>query len=221
MCDNNVEYKRLFAVSSIVWAGVEAMLQYYGTRKIQSMKFWGTNLPLPVSLALQGTQEAGFVCIYGIYFADRLATHWKYLLYSNAAVLAIILWNGRDKKIARRASRRCITAPWPLLLLGITVLFNIIGLVAIETTRPLRMLLCMSLLGAVWTAGQVASGLRGVETDSGPASPKEVLAVLGFDVLVELACAYLPFYFLVTMLPNLHVFTEQGLMARMVSLLPS
>ena len=65
MCDNNVEYKRLFAVSSLIWAGVEACLQFFGTRKIQSMKFWGVTIPLPLSLMLQGTQEAGFVCIYG------------------------------------------------------------------------------------------------------------------------------------------------------------
>ncbi len=197
LCGQDTEYLALFAVSSFLWASVEAVLQLYGTRQIVSMNFLGRPLPLPISLALQGTQEAGFVCVYGIYFADRLSTHWKSLLYSNVGVLAIILWNGRHKNIKRQASRRCITAPWPLALLAATCLLNIAGLVWVETIRPLRMLMVMSILGGVWTAGQVASGLRGVETESGPASPGEVLAVLGFDVLIELACAYLPFYFLV------------------------
>ena len=197
LCDKNPEYLSLFAVSSFLWASVECCLQLFGTRKIESMLFWGRTLPLPVSLALQGTQEAGFVCIYGIYFADRLTTHWKAMLYGNAAVLAIIMWNGRNKNIKRRASRRCITAPWPLALLAATCALNIAGLVYVEMERPLKMLFCMSILGGVWTAGQVASGLRGVETESGAATTGEMLAVLGFDVLIEMACAYLPFYFLV------------------------
>ena len=200
LCEGNAEYKKLFLVSSVIWALVEAWLQYRGTRKIASMMFWGNALPLPVSLALQGTQEAGFVVIYGIFFADRLATHWKYILYSNAGVLALIMWNGRNKKIERRASRRCITAPLPLLLLGSTIIVNIIGLIALEAERPLRMLFCMTILGAVWTLGQVIAGLRSVETDAGPGTGMETFAVLAFDVIIELACAYLPFYFLVSLL---------------------
>jgi hypothetical protein len=75
-----------------------------------------------------------------------------------------------------------------------------IGLLFIETYRPLLMCLCMSILGSVWTIGQVLMGLRCVETDNGISSKIETFTVLSFDVFIEIACAYLPFYFIVRLI---------------------
>lgn len=201
MCDGNIEYLALFAVSSILWALVELVLQLCGTRKIQPMQFLGRPLPLAASLMLQGAQEGGFVCVYGIWFGDRLFSHWNYLVSTNLFMLSLILWNGRNaKNLEQNASRRCITAFWPLFALTITGIVNVIGLLYIETDRPMRMLFVMSLLGAVWTAGQVALGMRGVMHGDKPGTALETFAVLSFDVLIEIACAYLPFYFMVKLL---------------------
>ena len=198
MCNDNSEYNYLFLVSTTGWSLVELILQTYGTRNIKHMTFFGQPLHLSFSILLQGAQEGGFVCIYGIWFADRLATHWNYLLLSNMIILSMIVVNGYRTPIAEQnASRRCITSFYPLLALTTTSIVNVYSLLYIETARPLRMFFVMILLGAIWTSGQVALGMRTVSRGMDPSTSMETFAILSFDVLVEIACAYLPFYFIV------------------------
>jgi hypothetical protein len=59
------------------------------------------------------------------------------------------------------------------------------------------MFFVMILLGTIWTTGQVALGMRTVSLGMDQANAMETFAILSFDVLVEIACAYLPFYFIV------------------------
>ena len=198
MCNDNLEYNYLFLISTTGWSVVELILQLYGTRKIHYMTFFGQPLHRSFSILLQGAQEGGFVCIYGIWFADRLATHWNYMLLSNMCILSMIVVNGYRTPITEQnASRRCITSFYPLLALTTASIANIYSLLYVETERPLRMFFVMILLGTIWTTGQVALGMRTVSLGMVQANAMETFAILSFDVLVEIACAYLPFYFIV------------------------
>lgn len=202
LCYDNIEYFYLFLTSSFIWSCIEGVLQIMNIRKINKMFFFDHQIPLFFSLLLQGTQEAGFVCVYGLWFADRLFTHWRLFLLSNIAIFLLVLKNGYNCKIQKHASIRCITTQNSLLCLTGTGIINIYGLFYIETYRPLLMCLCMSILGSVWTFGQVIMGLRCVETDKGLASNEERFAILSFDVFIEISCAYLPFYFIVHLFLN-------------------
>ena len=198
MCQDNSEYTYLFVISTSGWTLVELVLQTYGTRKIHDMTFFGQPLHRAFSVLLQGAQEGGFVCVYGIWFADRLATHWNYLVLSNMFILSMIVVNGYRTPITEQnASRRCITSFYPLLALTTTCIANTYAILYIETDRPIRMFFVMILLGTIWTSGQVGLGMRSVSHGMEPATTMETFAILMFDVLVEIACAYLPFYFIV------------------------
>jgi hypothetical protein len=192
MTYDNPGYFSLFSISSIGWAFIEGLIQLMKIRKICSMTFMGRPVPIPIGWILQGTTEAGFVVIYGIYFGDRLYTHFNLMLTSSGAICAYVI---SRRKSFRISSKRHINNMSSCVFIGLVVLVDAYCLTYIETIRPLCMLVCMVFLGCMWTFAQIVVGARGVLVDNKPTSSAEMCTVLSLDVLVEVGLAYLPFYF--------------------------
>jgi hypothetical protein len=179
-------------------------------------------IPHYLAILLQGSMECGFIMIFGLFFADRLKEQYMLMFVVLICIFSNTMWlssntysdilndyfsspvykqflNRKIVKINKitYTSKRLINAKIPLIVLFLAVIYDIYGYLYIEFLRPFKMLFIMVLLGYVWTLAQVLMETRLVVTnDNNPVTKLESLAVLSFDVIVEIGLAYMPFYFI-------------------------
>ena len=199
---DNWSYFKIYCISTFIWSYVEFLLQKYKVRKISPMLLGNVIVPRPYSLFLQGSQEAGFLCVYSLYFADQLSWDAQCVLfflltltaiYAHTIVSQIFVYDKRKEMY----SKRLVNDTKSVIVLGSVCLIDFYYLSYIEFMRPFKFLMIMSALGATWTTAQFSTKARNVVGKDGEfISFKEKITVLAYDVFIEIAMAYLPFYIL-------------------------
>lgn len=190
------EYFKIYCISTIIWTFVEYLLQKYKVRKISPMMLGTMVVPRPCSLLLQGSQEAGFVCVYSLYFADNFSGAFFWALaavYAHTIASQIFVFDTRKDMY----SKRLVNDPKSMMVLSSVCLLDIAYGYYVEFWRPFKFLMVMSALGATWTSAQFSMKARNVVGKDGTyISFREKLIVLAYDVFIEIAMAYMPFYIL-------------------------
>lgn len=198
-------FKIMFG-SSIIWTIIELFLHYTNTRVIKPMYIgFGNNqrkINNYLGICLQGVQEGGFVTTFGLYFADRIF-QIKYFLLLHMFVIFIVL-NIYFKKNEEKLSKRQINSNNSLLLILSSTFYNIkmIYQYPEHNLRQFKMFLIMIYISSIWTFLVWLRGFRKVEIllkNNNNYIQKNItyidsFLILGYDVVFEIAIAYLTFY---------------------------
>lgn len=201
-----LDYLWVFLVGTLVWAGAEALLSLQGTRDMPVRELFGNPIPLWLSVFLQGTGEGAAVSVLGLYVGDRWLTrsrrrHAVVVFFATCAAVVLAAIRGAAARGGEHtvASRRDMLAPGALVALVVLAVIGIAFYLAYRRWRPrtLAMAVVMALFSTIWTISQVAVGGRWIEVTGGggyvEAPPGLQFFGLGFDVVVEIVLAYIPF----------------------------
>jgi len=199
LCLNNYEYYLLYLISSISWGAIEMFLQVIGVRKISSMFLTWNNkeytIIKPFNYLLQGSMEAGFIIIFGIYFCDNP----EYLNISLLLIFFHTLILSYNQDISEIHSKRLINKEFALLFLSLITIIDIIYIYTFRDFRSIKILFNMILVGTFWTLPHVIMKTRRVITDTN-INFLEIFIILAFDVIIEIGFMYIPFYFITKLL---------------------
>lgn len=213
--EKRFDYLWVFLTGTAIWTSVEIALQATGARVMPLRDLYGLALPTPVSALIQGMAEGAFVAVFSLYVGDRLrraATRKEALMWLVTAgvvllIQALLHRSADGVDLLHPSSRRNILAPRALIFLACMVFFNLIFLwrYGAWRKRVMFMVTVMLAVTTLWTLQQVWIGERWVEIAyatgvSQPASPLITLLALAFDLIVEMASAYVPFFSLPVML---------------------
>lgn len=224
---NSLDYFWVALFGMLIWSLAEAVLQLGGYRDFQQNYLFGIPLPLFISIPFQGLVEGGFIAVTCLYLGDRMRRkETRPLAIIIFGVLMGLLFIGAFVNGIQTPnyggevpSRRNMTAPIPLIFLGILTYANIAFFIIhprpewegkrlgtylkIKPTREDRrrgyyLFLLMTIFGAVWTVGEFLAGTRwievGVEGNTSHAPPIIEFLALTFDIVIEITVAYIPFY---------------------------
>lgn len=207
------DYFVVLAWATGFWAGAETLLQLTGIRQMHPVYIFSAPVPLWISLPIQGVVEGGLVTVGCLFMADLILESKNrnrailtfgimMVLLIASAFLQIWLDNypGPDYG-GDVVSRRNMFNPIPVVLLIVMTGFAILFLCT--TTSQLRkrgiyLFWLMITFGACWTFGEWAAGTRWIEVGTPPnfahAPPMIEFWALTWDVVVEIAFAYMPFF---------------------------
>jgi hypothetical protein len=206
------DYLWVFLTGTIIWTLVELAAQTKGTRLMPVHELFGAELPLAASTLLQGMTEGAAVAVFGLFIGDRIlmrgATRNKTVVAFALAMAIVVLLmvvqsaSSGAQAVLEAASQRDMTERSSLLLFLAATIFAIWFWIARPQfrVRSLTMTAVMIAFAAIWTVTSVATGGRWVEVSgTAPGSTEmapgiiSVLA-LAYDVLIEIAIMYMPFF---------------------------
>ncbi|NVM55887.1 MAG: hypothetical protein HWN66_19460 [Candidatus Helarchaeota archaeon] len=190
------------------------MLQLSGTRAMPTHELFGIEIPMYIGVIFQGTSEGAYVAVVGLFVADRLfiqkTKNWKEGLVGILVImlglpLISMVRNGIQTPNVGYVdipSRRLMFTPIGSIFIAT---FVIIAVVWILKTNPefrrraFYMFLGMVLLAVCFTVLEWVGGTRWIEVgpESGPwirAEPLFEFGALAYDVVVEIAALYIPFF---------------------------
>jgi hypothetical protein len=192
-------------VGSVTWTAVELVLQLSGIRVMPEHTLFGISLPLCLSTPLQGAAEGGALAVIGLFLGDRLLSRntrvlplLVLLVLCTTAMAAVIPYGEVVREVT---SRRNILAAPSVLFCAALVLVDAVfwGRWPCFRKRAAAMFAVLLAIGTSWTIAAYASGGRWIEV-AGPAagtysraSPVLQAVGLSYDVVVEIALAYVPF----------------------------
>ena len=202
--------------STFVWTLIELFLNKTNTRVIKPMYLYGFRgkiIPIPKywGIFLQGFQEGGVVTTFGLYFGDRLHSHY-YLGYFHLFIFYIVINMIFKKPIINDTttlfpieSRRQVNTVSSLMIMSIITAFNCIMLYLYPThaMRQFSMFFAMVYVCSIWTMIAYYKNFRNVEVymknslgnyKKKKPSLRDAFFILGYDVLFEIGIAYLTFY---------------------------
>lgn len=197
--------KLLFG-SSIIWSFIEFLLHTTNTRIIKPMYIgFGKNkrkINNYLGICLQGLQEGGFITTFGLYFADRLF-HIKYFILLHLFIIFIIL-NIFFRKNEDKLSKRQINTNNSIFLMLSCTLYNLkmIYQYPQHNIRQFKMFFIMIYVSSIWTFFVWLNGFRKVEilikNQNNYINKKithfDSFCILTYDIVFEIAIAYLTFY---------------------------
>ncbi|MBD3351086.1 MAG: hypothetical protein GF364_06335 [Candidatus Lokiarchaeota archaeon] len=229
--NNKREYIGLLITGALMWGLAELFLQLSKTRDFIPVSLFGVDLPFIIQICIQGVVEGAFVAIFCMFFSDRIIFieykkeddgKNKRRLFSIVFIILMGLLIIDALKYGIQTpdyggdvpSRRSMFEPIPLTFLAIMVVIDLIFLIRASSyykKKGLYMTLLMIVFGAVWTIGEYIAGTRwieiGIEGATNHAPPLVEFLALAFDIIIEIALAYLPFlaipYFLVYHKPEI------------------
>ena len=204
------DYLWVFLVGTVIWTAAELSLQLRDVRVLPEPLLFGNEIPLGVSALLQGTSEGAFIAVLGLFLGDRLTDRttrgWTVLGFSIAVVLMGLLMILQAARLSGAegvaASRRDMTDPQSVLAMAIVAVFVLWFWLRRPDfrQRSLSMYASMATFALIWTTISVAIGSRWIEVPgTAPGTYDEAgalvsLLALGYDVFVEIALAYVPFF---------------------------
>ena len=209
-----LDYVWVFIFGTVIWGGVEAFLKLQGVRDMPDRELFDQPLSLPASYIIQGMSEGAFVAVVGLFLGDRWLcrkSRTKSIILTAVVLLGIALATVRSSRrlegFGDAGSRRDVMDEQALLALGFLVLLGILFFWRYPVWRPrtLAMFVMMMVIGTGWTITQVLVDGRWVEVPGPtagtyePAGPLLSFLILAFDVVVEIALAYVPFFALPVM----------------------
>ena len=204
------DYLWVFLVGTVIWTAAELSLQLRDVRVLPEPLLFGNEIPLGISALLQGTSEGAFIAVLGLFLGDRLTDRTSrdrtILGFSIAVVLMGLLMVLQAARLSDAdevaASRRDMTDPQSVLAMAVVAVFVIWFWLRRPDfrQRSLWMYASMATFALIWTTISVAIGGRWIEVPgSAPGTYDEAgalvsLLALGYDVFVEIALAYVPFF---------------------------
>ena len=209
------DYVYVFLLGAVTWTAVEFVLQASGMRRMPDRQLFGLPLPLPLSALIQGTAEGAAIAVLAIFVGDRVVDRNGRLLTALCFLLSCLfvathtLWDSpfaaADPPVT---SRRNMVAFPALLFLAALILVDAVFWVRCVRLRPraIAMLSVLLLFGTAWTLGQISAGTRWIELPGATVGSFERASrgvstmAFGFDIVVEIGLAYLPFFALPAML---------------------
>jgi hypothetical protein len=211
------DYFWVFLTGSIIWTCAETILQLLGTRLIQQKYIFGIDITdqLWITIPLQGISEGAAIAIMGLFFGDLILnpeTRKKGLIIF-AFLLSLLLINFyrginfENVDVGGNVpSRRNIFTPLSLIYLFLLILPAIYWLIKTNPEsrkRATSMYLVMVIFATIWTLIEWLTGQRwiemGIQNPDGTysnlrrAPPIVEFLALGYDVVIEIALAYVPF----------------------------
>ncbi|MBN2080175.1 MAG: hypothetical protein JW838_14495 [Spirochaetes bacterium] len=208
------DYLWIFLTGFIVWTGIELFIQARGVRAIVESRLFGMPLPMPCSAALRGISEGAAVAIIGIFFGDRIMGGGRRRAWSAAFIvilcvitLLVLAQGSAGANVGGEVpSRRNMFTSLSIVYMALMVAVDAAWLAGTDhrsRKRGVAMLLVMICFASAWTVAEYAANTRWIEI-GGPsftrASPMVEFPALGYDVVVEIAVAYLPFFIIPSVL---------------------
>lgn len=208
------DYLWVYLAGTLIWGGVELAMQTGGVRQMQSHMLFGRELAPVLAQLIQGAAEGATFAVLALFVADRWLVDPRrprpYMLFAifSLALFASSFRAHRGGGSMAVASRRDILDPVALLVLALLVVGSVYVAwrYAGVRRRMFAMFVVMLGLGFIWTISQLLVGGRWVEVGDAAAGslqragPALTTAVLGYDIVFEIAAVYLPFLALPTLL---------------------
>jgi hypothetical protein len=187
------------------WTAVELTLHAAGMRVMPLRTLFGERLPLSATVLLQGIAEGGAIAAIGLFLGDRLldrTTRWMAALGLAALCALVVLLAASSGDAGREVtSRRNLLAIPSILFCGCLLALDVLFVVRWPTWRPraAAMFSVLVVLGTVWTIRTFAAGGRWIELEGTVPNVFEragslgQVCGLGYDIVVEIAVAYVAF----------------------------
>ena len=213
---HRTDYWSVLAWGSIIWGIAELVLQVTGIRDFAPKYILGWEVPIWLSIPVRGIVEGGLVAVGCLFFADRMldpkTRKSSVIIYTllmgvliAAAFIRVTLeqYPGPTYGSLTVPSRRNIFAPIPvafcIVMIGVSLFFFFSPRTPPDLRqRGILLFILMVIFGACWTLGEWASGTRWIEVGSPNtymhAPPAIEFWALTWDVVVEIAFAYVPFF---------------------------
>ena len=207
--NNSTDCFSIMIGSTLIWTFIEFLLYMTNTRKITSMyvtNFDGRKLqlPKPIGLLLQGSQEGGVVTTIGLYFGDRLYQTKYFVLYHVFILYIVINMSLKQNYNDKTLSKRQVNTMSSLFIMSYITLYNLRTIILNPSHffRQCNMYFSMIYISSIWTIIAYYKQFRKVEIHIKEnnhyivKSPNHLDAflILGYDVLFEIGIAYLTFY---------------------------
>ena len=207
------DYLWVLAAGTITWSAAELILQATGTRVMEGGELLGHPVPLWLGVILQGMSEGAAIAVGGIFVGDRLLDRrtrtWTAVAFLALCAFVVARTLAVDVAVeSMTPSRRNMTALPALAALSLFMAVNVFFWLRSRAfrRRAAAMAAVMVVFAALWTAGEVAAGTRWIEIDGASlgtyarAPGALAFAALSFDVVIEIALAYVPFFAVPAML---------------------
>ena len=207
------DYLWVFITGTIIWASVELMLQLSGTRAMPVHELFGIEIPMYIGVIFQGMSEGAYVAVVGLFVADRLfiqkTKKWKEGLVGIVAImiglpLISFIRNGIQTPVINKLdipSRRLMFTPTGSIFIAIFVIIAVVWMLKTNPEfrqRAFYMFLMMVILAICFTVLEWVGGTRWIEVGFPPsaarAAPLVEFGALTYDVVVEIAALYVPFF---------------------------
>lgn len=204
------DYARVLFVGALTWTAVEAVMQLTGMRAMHTQLLFGASVPLPLALVLQGTAEGATIAVMGVFIGDRIlharTRIWAVLALVAVCLVAAALTLLKDPTAvavnALPPSRRNMAAVPALAFLAVMMGINAWFWIRCRAhrRRAVAMFGVMVTFAAIWTVAEVLAGSRWIEVDGfapgdfAHTTAPLAWAALTYDVVVEIALAYVPFF---------------------------
>ena len=204
-----LDYFWAFLFATVVWGGVEAILQLTGIREMTTHLLFGLPLPLWISAPMQGMSEAAFVVIFGLFIGDRLLKkdEWKVALIPIVSFMAfqvfgLVCEGIQDPNVGGVVySRRDMFGLASIIFIGVMCALAVIFYVKADKElrrRGLMFLGGMFIVSISFTIFNWVQGVRWIEvgtlTSLTRAPPLIEFGALVYDALIEVAFIYVPFF---------------------------
>jgi hypothetical protein len=213
--NKRLDYFWVFVFGTIIWIGIEALLQVSGGRIMPNRILFGIQLPLWLSLPIQCIAEGSFVAVFSLFIADLIldVNTKKYgiiLLVITIVTLFItvfFIYGIETPNIGGQVpSRRNVFKIGSVITVGIICGVAVYWLITTGPTprkRGLYLFLFMLIIGGAWITFNVLAGQKwveiGIENPNGTYSnlrraPLLIeIVVLMYDIIFEIALIYVPF----------------------------
>ncbi len=207
------EYWSVLLWGSIIWGVAELVLQLTGIRSFAPKYLFGWEIPIWLSIPVRGIVEGGLIAVGCLFFADRMRDPKtrRLSIVAFCALMGILMvaafvrvavehYPGPSYGSLAVPSRRNIFAPVPVIfivaMIAVSLAFFFTAPADLRR-RGLVLFVLMVAFGACWTLGEWASGTRwievGVPDTYSHAPPAVEFLALTWDVVAEIAFAYMPF----------------------------
>jgi hypothetical protein len=211
------DYFWIFLTGSFFWILVETILQLTGARETPQAFLFGWEVPIYFQVLLQGISEGAWVAILGIMFGDLLRER-KSRIWGSILLVAYLAYQIIDISLRGKPSknvggdvlsrRNMFTVP-TIVFLTIMLFIDIIwiGRANKESrNRGAMMVGVILLIATVWTITQLLVHTRWIEigqlSDLSRAPLGIEILALAYDIIIEIALAYLPYYAIPWMIMN-------------------
>ena len=205
------DYFWVFLIGAIIWSLIELFNQLTGQRNMPNAILFGFEIPDYVAIPLQGISEGAFVAVLGLFIADRLFNKAKWiggligvLIIIVPSALNLILNGIQIPEVGNPLipSRRQMFTPAATIFFAIMVIITVVWLWKTNPEfrkRAYLLFISMLIIALIFTVFEYIGGTRWIEVGplEGPwsrALPLIEFGALTYDIVVEIALAYMPFF---------------------------
>jgi len=210
---HRTDYWSVLLWGSIIWGVVELILQLTGIRDFAPKYLFGWEIPIYLSIPVRGIVEGGLVAVGCLFFADRMLDAKTRLrsivifcvlmgILMAAAFIQVVVdqYPGPAYGSLSVPSRRNMFTPVPVIFLIVMIAISLVFFFTAPNDlrrRGVLLFVLMVIFGACWTLAEWATGTRWIEVGAPDtyvhAPPAIEFWALTWDVVVEIAFAYVPF----------------------------